>query len=501
MNLIGLDIGTTRCKAVVFDPAGKAIGESSREYPVICDAPAKAEQDPELVWSLTKEILKEAVCHAAVREVAAFSASVQGDAVIAVDDEFRVLHPAILGMDYRSAPQAQHCADLLGGFELFARTGMRPHPMNSVTKVLFLKDTAPRIFDNTARIVTYAEYILGKLGAEPLIDHTMASRTMAFNLQSRSWDSTILDALGIPETLWSKPVPSATVAGIIRKDLAAELGLSPQMLLVTGGHDQTCAALGAGAINEKIGVISTGTAEVLSVGLGKPNLTRMMFDSYYPCYLHARDGAYFTFSLNHTGGILLKWWRDNFAREEVLQASETGNAVYALIDERMPEHLSPVLVLPHLNGSGTPQCDLISKGAIVGLTLNTNRHDISKAILESLCFELRINVDRMAACGIALGELRAAGGGAGSPRWLQLKADILNRPVRTLRGSEAACLGAALLAGVAAGHWKSLEEAVSQTVKFSAGFDPRPEFTSAYEERFGIYSQLYSALREWNEKL
>jgi xylulokinase len=226
-----------------------------------------------------------------------------------------------------------------------------------------------------------------------------------------------------------------------------------------------------------------------------------MYDSYYPCYLHAREGTYFTFSLNHTGGILLKWWRDNFAQEEVRAAKEAGITAYALMDKHMPDGPAPVMVLPHLNGSGTPHCDLHAKGAIVGLTLATTRHEIAKALLESLSFELRINLERLAACGIPVEDLRAAGGGAGSARWLQLKSNILNRPVRTLRCKESACLGAALLAGVAVRHWSSLGEAVEQTVQFSAEFLPQKDAVLAYDERYALYKTLYPALLNLNERL
>jgi xylulokinase len=454
MQLIGLDIGTTGCKAIIFDCQGRMLGRAAREYGVICDGPAKAEQDAELVWSLARQVLREAAVSSGAKELSALSLSVQGDAIIPVDKEFQALHPAILGMDYRSQAQSARCEELFGAFDLFQRTGMRPHPMNSLTKVLLLKELSPAVFERADRIVTYGDYILGKLGGEAVIDYTMASRTMAFDLKTKAWDRSLHQKLGLSESIWSRPVPSGTAAGTIRRAVAEELGLPSDLLLVTGGHDQTCAAIGAGAIRPGIGVVSTGTAEVLSTALAQPVLSQVFFESFYPCYLHAAPGLHFTFALNHIGGILLKWWRDNFAFPEAEDASGAGVTAYELIDERMPQTPSPVMVLPHFNGSGTPACDLHSKGAIVGLTLATTRHDIAKAILEGLAFELRINLQQMADCGVALEELVAVGGGARSVRWLRLKSEILNRPLRTLACGEAACLGAALLAGTAAGAWK-----------------------------------------------
>ena len=501
MHLIGLDIGTTSCKAIVFDADGRMRGQACREYGMLCDASAKAEQDAEAVWSLTREALGEAVTQSRAKDVAALSVSAQGDAIIPVDADFRALHPAILGMDYRSEPHARRCEERLDGFTVFRRTGMRPHPMNSFCKVLLLRELSPKTFDSAARIVTYADFILGKLGGEAMIDHTMASRTMAFDSHAMAWDGLVHQAFGVNPAIWSQPVPSGTVAGKLRPALAEDLGLTRDLLLITGGHDQTCAAIGAGAIREGLGIISTGTAEVLATALPRPVLSKLMYDSYYPCYLHARPGMHFTFSLNHIGGILLKWWRDNLAAAETADAAARGTEPYALIDERMPDGLAPVLFLPHLNGSGTPLCDLQSKGAIVGLTMGTTRHDIAKAILKGLCFELRTNVQTLTNCGIAINELVAVGGGAKSERWLQLKADILNRPLRVLSCREAACLGAALLAGTAAGAWSTLEEAVAQTVKYAREFVPAPGRAADYAERFSVYQQLHPALQTLNPRL
>jgi xylulokinase len=501
MKLIGLDVGTTGCKAIVFNAEGHILGHGFREYGVICDVPGKAEQDAEQVWILVKEALREATAKSGGKDILAISLSVQGDAIIPVDTDFRALHPAILGMDYRSLRQAEQCEQVLGAFPLFARTGMRPHPINALTKVLLLREIDRAVFERAKKIVTYEDFILGKLGAEPAIDHTMASRTMAFDLASQQWSKTIHRAFGLDEAIWSRPVPSGTEVGVVSRAIAEELGLPPSLMLVTGGHDQTCAALGAGAIREGLGVVSTGTAEVLSTALDQPVLSEAMFNNFYPCYLHVKKGMFFTFSLNHIGGILLKWWRDNFACEEKAEAAHNAIDVYQLIDGRMPAGPSPVMFLPHLNGSGTPTCDLRSKGAVVGLTLATTRHDVAKAILEGLAFELQNNLQAMLSCGLRIDELVAVGGGAKSSSWLQLKADILQRPLRTLRCRESACLGAALLAGTAAGLYNHLDEAVAETIQYDREFVPLPDRVAAYSDRYAVYKQLYPALCTLNSKL
>lgn len=499
--LIGLDVGTTAVKAVVFDPDGKALGKGFREYGIVCDEPAKAEQDSAEVWRLTIEALRESVGASGIREVRAIGLSVQGDAIIAVDKRFNPLSPALLGMDYRPSAIAEECGKRFGDRKLFELTGMRPHPINSIVKAVWLKEHRPEVYQRAWKIVTYGDFILGKLGGEAVMDWTMASRTMAFDLQHRTWASGLLDDLGIDPNLLSRPEPSGVAVAALRPGVAEAIGLEPDALLVTGGHDQTCAALGAGAIREGIGVLSAGTADVLSTALRAPMVNDAMFAGYYPCYIHVASDLYFTFALNHMGGILFRWYRDTLGGEEARAARAAGLDPYDVMVASIPDGPSPVMVLPHFNGSGNPTSDMSSRGAMVGLTLATTRGDMVKAIMESLAFEMRGNLDYWTTAGIDVKELRAVGGGAKSPRWLQIRADIMGRPVRTLKVREAACLGAAILAGKAAGVYSSLDEGIAVTVQLADIYEPAPDRLRAYEARYAAYRELYPSLKGINDRL
>jgi len=506
MDLIGLDVGTTGCKAVVFSPDGETLGSAYREYGILSTEPGMAEQDAEQVWQITCQVLGQAIRRASGNQsragrVGALSLSVQGDAVIPVDRNFTPVYNAVLGMDYRSQPQAQICRERLGDRRLFDLTGMRPHPINSLIKMMWLKQNKPDAFRRAWKLTTYADFVLGKLGAEAVIDHTMASRTMAFDLKTKSWAKEILEPAGIDPDLLSRPVPSGTEVGTVSRSAARMTGLSEGTVLVTGGHDQTCAALGAGVVGEGRGVVSTGTAEVLSAAFFDPALNDAMYRSFYPCYLYTRPDMYFTFALNHVGGLLLRWYRDNFALPEIEEARAAGVDPYDRILEKVPEKSSGVLVLPHFNGSGTPWCDMESKGAIVGLDLSTTRHDIARSILESQSYELKINLEMLEQAGINVSELRAVGGGAKSQLWLQIKANILARPITTLKFREAACLGAALLAGSATGVFLSLDSAVARAVVPDTVIEPEKHAVRQYEERFSVYKEVYPALAELNRKL
>ena len=501
MHLLGLDVGTTGCKAVVFDLEGNIKGYGFHEYDVICEKPGWAEQDPERVWQLTKEVIRKAVSESGVKDIRALSLSVQGDAVIPVDRDMRPLHNTLLGMDYRSVRQGEYCAERIGDRALFDITGMRPHPMNSLTKILWFKDHTPEIYGKTYKFMTYADFILSRLGAEPVIDFTMASRTMAFDLQEKKWSGRILDAVGMDENLLSRAVPSGEVVGEINPSLADDLGLPHGVLLVAGGHDQTCAALGAGVVEENIAIDSHGTAEVVSTAFNRLMLNDFMYNGYYPCYCHTKRDMYFTFSLNHIGGILLKWYRDTLGYADVCDAEKEGVDVYKLMDDKIPQGPSPILVLPHFNGSGTPWCDLDSKGAILGLTMATTRHEIVKGIMDSLTYELRINIETMKNAGIKIDELHCVGGGAKSPVWLQIKADVTGCRVATLKVREAACLGAAILAGTAAGGYGSVDEGAGQTVSVKNIYEPNDRSSRLYNEKYGVYREIYHTLKEINKRL
>lgn len=501
MHVIGLDVGTTGVKACVFDADGAVKGYAFREYGVICDAPGMGEQNAAGVWESTTTVIAEAVRKAGVADIKALSVSVQGDAIIAIDKSHNPLYNAILGMDYRSEKQARYCSKRFGERALFDRTGMRPHPMNSLVKMLWLRENHPEVWGHAWKVVTYADFVSAKLCGTPVIDFTMASRTMGFDLARRAWAEDLLGDLDIDPGLLCTPVASGSVVGTIEPALASRLGLPAGVSVVAGGHDQTCAALGAGVITGRRAVVSSGTAEVLSTTFAERPSGDVMFESYYPCYVHTVPGMLFSFALNHSGGILFRWYRDNLAAPEVAAATQAGTDPYSGIVAGMPRGLSPVMVLPHFNGSGTPTCDIHSKGAIVGMTLATTRHDIAKAVIEALSFELRINCARLRETGLRHDELVVVGGGAKSTDWLQLRADILGCTVRTLAVREAACLGAALLAGTAVGMYGSLEEGVGRTVRTKHVYEPHEPTRKLYDERFGVYEKLYSSLRTINHKM
>jgi xylulokinase len=503
MSLIGLDIGTTGCKAIVFAADGRILARASREYPIATPHPNWAEQDAELVWQLAWACLLAATAPPAVKAdpPVSLALSCQGEAVIPVDQEGRALRPAILGMDTRTGAQNAWLAETFGPEELFRRTGMPLHTINTLPKLLWLQGHEPEIWRAAHQFLLYEDFFLRRLGGEAIVSTCLASRTQMMDLPRGAWAGDILDRCSIDVARLAAPGPlEGGPIGILRRDLAAELGLVGEVVLATGGHDQACAALGAGVVTPGQAMVSTGTAEVVEVALASPALDDRLRDGGISVYRHVVGGLYLAMTLNHSGGLLLRWYRDTFGRWQMEQAAANQAAApatdaYDLLLAGAPPGPTGLLVLPHFAGSGTPTLDTHSKGAILGLTFSATQAEIAKALLEGLTFELRLNLDLLRDAGAPISALRAVGGGARSALWLQLKADICGLPLGVPQVTEAACLGAALLGGVAAGVYPDLGAAVAATVRLDQQITPQEESATTYAPRFALYRELYPTLR------
>jgi xylulokinase len=512
MSLIGLDIGTTGCKAIVFDYRGHILGQGAREYAIDFPHPGWAEQDAEQVWQMAWEALAEAVSQTRQESPRqepprALALSVQGEAIIPVDAQGRALRPAILGMDTRTAQENDWLAGRFGAEALFARTGMPLHTINTLPKLLWLQRHEPDLWRTASGFLLYEDFFLKRLGGSAAISHCLASRTQMYDLLGGGWAEEVLDACAIdPRRLAPLAPAEGGAVGAMRRDLVASLGLPGEVLLVSGGHDQACAALGSGVLSGGKAMDSTGTAEVVEVAMASPALGDAVREGGISVYRHVVPGLYLAMTLNHSGGLLLRWFRDTLSRWEVEQArakAAKGDAYQVILSPRagVPDGPTDLLVLPHFSGSGTPWLDTASKGAIVGLSFATTHATIAKAILEGLTFELRVNLELLRDAGVEINVLHAVGGGARSPLWLQLKADICGVPLHVPAVTEAACLGAALLAGAGAGVYRDLPEAVAQTVHLTRQVDPNPERAAAYETRYALYRELYPALRALSRQL
>ena len=311
MSLIGLDIGTTGCKAILFAGDGRVLGQASREYSIQTPQPGWAEQDAELVWRLAWECLREATAITSGDLPVALAISCQGEAVIPVDAAGYALRPAILGMDTRTTSENRWLVDTFGAEELFRRTGMPVHTINTLPKLLWLKQHEPAIWRAAHQFLLYEDFFLRRLGGAAVISLCLASRTQMLDLTSGQWAHDILDRCAIDPARLATPAPAQGGAvGTLRQELAHALGIDGEVLLVSGGHDQACAALGSGVIAPGLAMVSTGTAEVVEVAMTTPALELSLRNGGISVYRHVVPGLFLAMTLNHSGGLLLRWFRD-----------------------------------------------------------------------------------------------------------------------------------------------------------------------------------------------
>jgi xylulokinase len=496
MSVIGLDIGTTGCKAIVFGREWEILGRASREYPVLSSRAGWAEQDAEQVWKLAMETVAQAVDQNQADAPRAMALSVQGEAVIPVDREGRPLRHAILGMDTRSTAENAWLAETFDPQTLFRRTGMPMHTINTLTKLLWLKRHEPTVWASAALFLLYEDYFLRRLTGKAVISHCLASRTQMYDLHTSNWATDILDRCEVdPARLASVPPGPEAVVGTLHRTIAHGIGISGEVLLVSGGHDQACAALGSGVIQPGLAMVSTGTAEVVEVAMASPVLDERLRKGGISIYRHVVPGLYLAMTLNHSGGLALRWFRDTLCRDKCARAAETATDAYDLILSEAPAGPTGLMVLPHFSGAGTPLVDVHSRAAILGITFATTQAEIAKAILEGLTYELRTNLELLRDAGIRLDMLHAVGGGARSRMWLQMKADICQVRLRVPQITEAACLGAAILAAVGAGVCPDLVSCVHHAVHFDSTIEPQREEACRYDRRYGLYRKLYPALK------
>jgi len=503
MSLLGLDIGITGCKAVAFSLTGEMLAQAYREYPLYQPKPGWMELDPAEVWGSVKAVIGEVTAAIPHDPVRAMSIATHGESVVPMDANGQPVGRFITALDTRAAEETRWWAQNVGRERIFRITGMPLHPMYTVNKLMWLRNHDPATFNAAQRFLCMPDFLFHRLGVPPTMDFSLAARTMVFDVNRLAWSDEMLALAQLDAARLSPTAPSGTVLGEIAPAVAQELGLAKGAVAVVGGHDHPCGSVGCGAISEGVVMDATGTVECIAVVSPKLVLGPELLENNLPIAAHPIPGMYVVLAWSSVGGALLRWYRDNFARAEVEEAASlpAGQSVYDLILAQAVTGPSPVLVLPHFVGTGTPWLDPASKGAIIGLDLSTTNGQIIKGILDSVTYEIKLSVDAMEAAGIVVREVRAIGGGAKSELWLQTKADIWGKPVVAMDVSEAPCLGCAILAGVATGAFPSVEAGITQMVRTRRTYEPDLSLHERYMEKARLYRQVYPALAALNHQM
>ncbi len=492
---MGLDVGTTGCKAVAFDERGRELARAYREYPTLTPREGWAELDSRVVTDRCLEVIRETAGACADDPVRGMSVASQGEAFTPVGAGGEMLANAMVSFDTRAADLAETWSVEFGREKLYRITGHTAHPMFSLFKLLWLRDNEPEIWSRAERFLCFEDLVHLRLGLEPAISWPLAGRTMLFNILTHDWDDGILSEVGLDRSKLARPVASGSVVGTVPAGAAREIGLGEGVVVAAGGHDQTCAALGAGVTAPGKAMYATGTVECICPAFPEARFSDELFASNLCTYDYTLGGMYTTVAFSLTGGNLLKWFRDEWGAREVEEARRTGEDPYDVILRMADTAPSNLMVLPYFTPTGTPYFDARAKGAILGLRLTSTRAEVLRALLEGLAFEMRLNIDILARSEIHISEFLATGGGAKSRVWTQLKADVLNTPITTAAHTESGCFGAAMLAR-AAHTGAPVREMLWGPPRARDTVEPDPDRAAFYEERFATYGRLYPTLRE-----
>jgi xylulokinase len=320
-----------------------------------------------------------------------------------------------------------------------------------------------------------------------------------FDVIRHQWSKDILEAAGLRPDKLAIPAASGEITGIIPLDKGSRMGFKNPVSLVTGGHDQTCAALGAGVTEQGMCMYATGTVECFCPLLEKPSFSDELQKNNLCCYDYTIKGKYTSVAYSLTGGNILRWMRDELGQPEIVQAKKTGQNPYTLLLEAMPKEPTDLLVLPYFSATGTPYFDTRAKGAVIGLQLTTKKSEITRALLEGVAMEMKLNLQMMEKSGMKISTFIATGGGTRNKSWTQLKADVLNKRIIVHDIKEAGCYGAAML-GYSGVEGIPVVKLIKNAKTENEIFAPVPENAEFYEKKFESYKQMYPVLKQfWKE--
>ena len=483
MKIAGLDIGTTGCKLTVFDEQGHDLGKAYRDYPVL-RAVSGHEMDASAVMDGVYAVIREMAER--FPDIAGIGVTSFGETFVLADETGSPLCPAMLYTDPRGAEECRELCEKLGSRHIAHVTGLRPHEMYSLPKLMWVKKHRPEIWRLVRRVHLIEDFVVWHLTGKAQIDYSLATRTMAFDIHALTWNLELFGAADIDVSLMSVPVPTGTAAGCLTPEAAERTGLDPACEIVSVSHDQVAACVGAAAFDGSVAVDGAGTVECLTPVYDSIPDIDVMYDGFFSVVPYVIPGKYVAYAFSYTGGALIEWCRDRLAK------GETNEALEAAYGKDEPTGL---LVLPHFAGAATPYMDTGSRGAVLGLTTATTVPEIYRACMEGVAYEMLLNDEALRDSGIRFEKLNATGGGARSKVWMQMKADVLNLPITSLKTADAGTVGSAMLTGVAVGLFAGLEEAAAIMVQEMETYTPRPDMHERYMKIYARYRNVYNAVR------
>ncbi len=495
--VMGIDIGTSGCKTLIVDNDGQVAARATAEYPLSTPHPGWSEQDPEHWYAATLSTVRKALddCGPGI-EIKAIGLSGQMHGLVALDKGGCVLRPAILWNDQRTEKQCREIHDLAGGIHgLLEATNNRMLPGYTGGKILWLRENEPWLYERLRIILNPKDYIRFRITGEYATEVSDASGTGLFNVRERRWAYPLLDRLSIPGDALPACYESPEVSGSLLSGVAAELGLPAGTPVVGGGGDAVVQTTGTGLVEPGILGTTIGTAGIVAMALNQccenPGGKLQVFCNTMP-------GKWHTMGVTLAAGGSLRWMRDTLGASEIEVARWMGKDVYELLTDeaaRTAPGSEGLLFLPYLIGERCPYPDPKARGGFIGLTLRHDRSSLLRSVLEGVIFSLKDVAQLIEEMGIGITQIRTSGGGAASPLWRQIHADVFDSEVVTVSGSaEGGAYGAALVAGAGAGVWESVEKAV-EVVRTKSRTRPIKENVAVYGRIYEIYRNLYPILK------
>ena len=497
MYLLGIDVGTTNTKTVIFDAESgqiSAVGSSRTKtrHPVA----EWSEFDAEDLWGTVLQSIQAAVqrCDQPER-IKAISVASMGESAFPVDADGNVLHTAIAWYDRRTVAEAEWWENIAGRERIFTITGHIPRPTYGVNKLFWLRNHVPQVFERIHHWLSIEDFVLWKLSGSFATDYSIASRTMLFDQRALTWSEPLLEQAGLPAAWFPPAFPGGTAIGTVCKEVAEQTGLPRQAIVTTGGHDHLCGALAAGVTRPGHLLESIGTASVIMAVSDAFHPTPELLAAGFNSYAYVVQNTYVTLgTLNFAGGALE--WIITLLYGQGKQGTVSPEDYAQALREaaEIPAGARGAIILPSFLGSGTPYANSSARGAILGLTPSHNRPELVRALMESLAFWLRENTEMLCNLGIAppRPEITAVGGTTQATQLLQIKAEITGCPLKVPQIPEAAATGAALLAGMGANIFHSIEEAASSVRHTVQTYEPDSQAVEVYNS---IYEQTYLPAR------
>lgn len=496
--LLGVDIGTSGTKTVLFDELGNTRASDLQEYPLYQPKNGWAEQDPEDWWKATYVSIKNVLAKSGVSpdDVKGVGLSGQMHGLVLLDKDNKVLRRSIIWCDQRSAAECEQITQLVGAKRLIEITANPALTGFTASKIMWVKNHEPEVFDKAVKILLPKDYVRYMLTGEYATEVSDASGMQLLDVPNRCWSDEVLQKLGIDKSLLGKVYESQEVTGTIHQKAAELTGLKVGTPVVGGGGDQAAGAVGNGIV--KPGVISStiGTSGVVFAFTDKVSIDPL---GRVHTFCHAVPNTWHIMGVAQSSGLSLQWFRNNFCREEISTADLMGVDPYYLMDnaaEKVEAGSNGLLYLPYLMGERTPHLDPDCRGVFFGLSAKHTKKEVLRAVMEGVVFSLRDSLEIIKELGVNVGQVRASGGGGKSPLWRQMQADIFNSEICTINASEGPAFGVAILAGVGSGVYKSVQEACEATIQVKTKQQPDQAVTAKYNEYYKLYRKLYQSLKQ-----